>query len=66
MAHGTQGKIHIVQLRIPFMFIIGNTDGHAKLVGKYGNCNSCERLCRYCDTPFDMTDQPDHKFTLKK
>jgi hypothetical protein len=35
-------KAHEVQLRIPVMFIIGNTDGHDKLVGKHGNCTKCK------------------------
>jgi hypothetical protein len=48
------------------MFIRGNTDGHDKLVGKYENHINCEQSCHYCDTPFDMTDDPDHKFTFTK
>ena len=40
------------------MFIIGDTDGHDKLIGKYGNRNNTARLCRYCNCPFNETDNP--------
>ena len=47
-----------VYFRCPVMFIIGDTDGHDKLIGKYGNRNNTARLCRYCNCPFDETDNP--------
>jgi Plavaka transposase len=56
-----------VFFRTPVLFIIGDTDGHDKLVGKYANrTNKVKRLCRYCDCPFDQTDDPYYKFTLNK
>ena len=56
-------KIIEVCFRIPVLFIIGDTDGHDKIVGKYANrSNKVKRLCRYCDCPFDSTDDPNYDF----
>ena len=55
-----------VYLRCPVLFIIGDTDGHDKLVGKYSNRNNTARLCRYCDCPFDETDDPNYTYTYYK
>ena len=52
---------------IPTLFIIGDTDGHDKLVGKFGTRNSnVKRLCRYCDCPFEQTDNPSYFYKLNK
>jgi hypothetical protein len=60
-------KIIPVFFRIPVLFIIGDTDGHDKLVGKYGNRTSnVKRLCRYCDCPYEKTDDPYYEFGLYK
>jgi Plavaka transposase len=56
-----------VFFRIPVLFIIGDTDGHDKIVGKFANrSNKVKRLCRYCDCPFDCTDDPNYEFRLNK
>ena len=56
-------KIIEVCFRIPVLFIIGDTDGHDKIVGKYANrSNKVIRLCQYCDCPFDSTDDPNYDF----
>jgi hypothetical protein len=56
-----------VFFRVPILFIIGDTDGHDKIVGKFANrTNKVKRVCRYCDCPFDSTDDPFYKFKLNK
>ena len=51
-----------IQLAIPVMFIIGDTDGHDKLAGRYTSRNNVARLCRYCNCPFAETDNPDFEY----
>ena len=54
-----------VFFRVPILFVIGDTDGHDKLVGKFANrTNKVKRVCRYCDCPFDSTDDPFYEFKL--
>jgi hypothetical protein len=56
-----------VFFRVPILFIIGDTDGHDKLVGKFGNrTNKVKRICRYCDCPYDSTDDPFYIYKLNK
>lgn len=52
-----------VFFRVPVLFIIGDTDGHDKLCGRYGSRQNVARLCRYCDTAFDETDNPFIKYS---
>lgn len=62
-----RGKLKKVSFWIPTLFIIGDTDGHDKLVGKFAIRNSnVKRLCRYCDCPFDSTDDPSYVYKLNK
>jgi hypothetical protein len=61
------GKLKKVSFLIPTLFIIGDTDGHDKIVGKFGTRNAnVKRLCRYCDCPFDQTDNPYYNYVLNK
>jgi hypothetical protein len=56
-----------VAFRIPTLFIIGDTDGHDKLVGKFGTRTSTvKRLCRYCNCATDDTDNPFVSFELNR
>ena len=55
-------QMQLAFLRCPILFIIGDTDGHDKLCGRYGSRMNVARLCRYCDCPFDETDNPTIKF----
>lgn len=59
-----KNQTYQVYFRCPVMFIVGDTDGHDKLIGKYGNRNNTARLCRYCNCPFDSTDDPLFKYKL--
>jgi hypothetical protein len=61
-----KGKSIPVFFRTPVLFIIGDTDGHDKIVGKYANRTNVKRLCRYCDCPFEKTDDPFYVFKLNK
>lgn len=52
----------------PFLlFVVGDTEGHDKLCGRY-NCRSdrVACICRYCDTPYSKTDDPSYDFELTK
>ena len=56
-----------VFFRVPILFIIDDTDGHDKLVGKFATrTNKVKRVCRYCNCPFDSTDDPFYDFILNK
>ena len=62
-----KGELKKVSFWIPTLFIFGDTDGHDKLVGKLAIRNSnVKRLCRYCDCPFDSTDDPSYVYKLNK
>jgi hypothetical protein len=41
-----------------FGYIIGDNEGHDKLVGRFLNRMNVQRLCRYCDTPIEQSDNP--------
>jgi hypothetical protein len=51
-----------VNLKIPVLFIIGDTEGLDKICGRYTSRNNIQRTCRCCDCPFDETDNPKYKF----
>jgi hypothetical protein len=41
-----------------FGYMIGDNEGHDKTCGKYLNRQKVVRLCRYCSTPLEETDNP--------
>ena len=52
-------------MKVPVAFIIGDTEGHNKLCGKYGSHNKgAARVCRYCDCSFNNLDKPYHHSNL--
>ena len=58
-----RGRKHDVIFKVPVLCIIGDTDGHDKLCGKYSNrTDRVKCLCRYCDIPFEFTGDPYHEF----
>ena len=57
-------EIHESNLKIPVLYIIGDTEGLDKLCGRYTSRNNIQRSCRCCDCPFDETDNPEYKFKL--
>ena len=51
--------------KFPVLFIIGDTEGHDKMCGKYlSRTSKVNRLCRYCDCPTQHTDDPYVKFNF--
>jgi hypothetical protein len=48
------------------LFIIGDSEGHDKLASRYLCRNKVQKLCRYCDCPYDETSNPYYKFTYNK
>ena len=57
-------KIRTVYFKIPVLFIIGDTEGHDKICGRFTSRTNIKRLCRCCNIPFDETDNPEYKFKL--
>jgi hypothetical protein len=55
------GSFHTVNFFFPVLFLIGDTEGHDKIAGRYTSRNGIQRLCRYCDCPFKKTDEPEHR-----
>ena len=53
-------------LKIPVLFIIGDTEGHDKLCGRYSFRKNPKKLCRYCDVPYEDTDNPYVEFNYLK
>jgi hypothetical protein len=62
-----KNRLFSVVFKLPILFIIGDTEGHDKLVGKYNARTSrVARLCRYCDCSYDDTDNPHKVFRYTK
>lgn len=53
-------------LKIPVLFIIGDTEGHDKICGRYMNRQVTPYLCRYCDIHRDDIDDPFIESNLTK
>jgi hypothetical protein len=48
------------------LFIIGDTDGQDKLSGRYTSRNGIKKPCRYCDTSYENTDDPEIYFNYNQ
>ena len=46
--------------------IIGDSEEHDVLVGRYGSYNRVKRICRYCDCSFFDSDKPFYGFNYTK
>ena len=46
--------------------IIGDSEEHDVLVGRYGSYTRVQRICRYCDCHFDDSDNPYYEYTYTK
>ena len=46
--------------------IIGDSEEHDTIVGRYGCYNRVSRICRYCDCSFDNSDNPHVEFIYTK
>jgi hypothetical protein len=61
-----KGKRYDVVLKMPIIFITGDTEGQDKLVGKFANRANVKALCRMCSCPFESTGDPDYNFVYFK
>ena len=54
-----KNRTYKVVFKTPALFVIGDTEGHDKMVGKF-NCRTgnVKCLCRICDIQLDDTDNP--------
>ena len=43
-----EDETELVLLKMPVLFVAGDSEGHDKLCGKYRGAN-CKRICRYCE-----------------
>ena len=57
-----KGKCHEVSLKIPLLYVVGDTEGHDKLCGHFQNRTHSASLCRYCACPTQETGNPDATF----
>jgi hypothetical protein len=55
-----------VYFRLLVLFIIGDTDGQDKLSGRYTSRNGIKKPCRYCDTSYENTDDPEIYFNYNQ
>jgi hypothetical protein len=62
-------KQSAVLLKMPILFITGNSEGQHKLAGRrqiYYNFNESAHSCRYCIVPYEQTDNPYHPMWITK
>ena len=62
-------KIYNVVLKIPILFVTGDSEGQDKLVGRrlvYSNLRQSAHICRYCNVSFEDTDNPKFKGSLTR
>lgn len=55
---GHQDEEQVYILRLPVLFIIGDTEGHDKLCGRMTSRGTITHLCRYCNVCREDTDDP--------
>ncbi len=53
-------------LKMLVLLIMGDTDGHDKLAGRYTSRNGIQKPCRCCNIPFAQTDDPETNFVYNK
>jgi hypothetical protein len=63
--------LYDVILKVPILFICGDSEGQDKLVGRRmiyssGSGSFTGHICWYCDVPYDKTDNPTYKSKLTK
>ena len=59
-----EDKVYI--LKLPVLFVIGDTEGHDKLCGRMTSRGKITHLCRYCNVERDDTDNPFCEFEYTK
>jgi hypothetical protein len=59
------GMSHHVLLKLPILYIVGDTEGHDRLCGRYNSrAQGVARLCRHCTTPTLQTSNLDYTWDL--
>ena len=53
-------------MKMPTLYIIGDTEGHDKMCGRMTCRSVISHLCRYCDTDRENTDNPHVKYVHTK
>jgi hypothetical protein len=58
-------------LKVPILFICGDSEGQYKLVGRQmiyssGSGTFTGHICRYCDVPYDKTDKAVQIYVIKR
>ena len=62
-----KGITHQVVMKIPIIFVIGDTEGHDKLCGKFLSRSKLVKCyCRYCDCPAAKTGNAHAEFSFTK
>jgi hypothetical protein len=58
-----QGKVYNVLLFFPLLAVLGDTESHDRLCGRYNSRGAgVSRLCRHCNTPRSETDNVDYEW----
>ncbi len=60
-----RGRDYKVLLKLPILFIVGDTEGHDRLCARYNSrAHGVARLCRHCTTPTLETSNLDYPWDL--
>ena len=51
-----------VNLKIPVLYLIGDTEGLNKICGQYTSRNNIQRPCRCCDCPLEELENAEIKY----
>jgi hypothetical protein len=58
-----RGKVYNVFLQFPLLTVLGDTESHDRLCGRYNSRGlGVARLCRHCTTPREQTDNVDYEW----
>ena len=63
MYKGSRYNLNLIPVIGP---IIGDSEEHDVLVGRYGSYNRVKRICRYCDCSFFDSDNPFYEYNYTK
>jgi hypothetical protein len=64
--HVNENVVKTFYLKLLVLFIMGDTDGHDKLAGRYTSRNGIQKPCRCCNVQFEDTDDPEFDFVYNK
>jgi hypothetical protein len=63
LKYGPEGKEHYVNQKFAFAYIIGDTEMHDKLCGRYGpRTRGIKSICRHCECPTDLLCEGGEQF----